>query len=68
MAKVTGPFLSLDARGKVAKTLTASVWKGINYMRQRVVPSNPRTAKQVAIRDIVKDASQAWMTNATVGQ
>jgi hypothetical protein len=67
MAKVTGPFLSLDARGTVAKTLTASVWKGVNYMRQRVVPANPRSFKQLAIRQLITDASQAWSAGSTVG-
>jgi hypothetical protein len=67
MAKVTGPFLSLDARGTVAKTLTASVWKGVNYMRQRVVPANPQTFKQLAIRQLITDASQAWKLGSTVG-
>lgn len=60
MAKITGPFLSLDASGTVAKVLTASKWKGINYMRQRVIPSNPQTDLQTAIRDLITDASQAW--------
>lgn len=67
MAKVTGPFLSLDARGTIAKTLTATAWKGINVMRQRVVPSNPKTFKQTAIRDLMRDASQAWFAGSTVG-
>lgn len=67
MAKVTAPFLSLDARGTVGKTLTASAWKGVQYMRQRVIPQNPKTADQTAIRDLITDASVAWKTNATVG-
>jgi len=67
MAKVTAPFLSLDASGTVAGTLTASKWKGINYMRQRVIPKNPKTFKQVAVRGVIADASLAWKTGATVG-
>lgn len=67
MAKVTAPFLSLGASGTVGKTLTASVWKGVAYMRQRVIPQNPNTADQIAIRDLIRDASVAWKTNATVG-
>ncbi len=67
MAKVTAPFLSLGASGTVGKTLTAATWKGIAYMRQRVIPQNPRSMDQVAIRDLVTDASVAWKTNATVG-
>ena len=67
MAKVTAPFLSLDASGTVAGTLTASKWKGINYMRQRVIPKNPNTDLQKAIRMLITDATVAWKTNATVG-
>jgi hypothetical protein len=67
MAKVTGPLLSLDASGTVASTMTFSRWKGINYVRQRVIPTYKRTTEQAAVRDIVKDASVAWKTSATVG-
>lgn len=67
MAKVTGPLLSLDASGTIASTMTFSRWKGINYVRQRVIPTYTNTAEQVAVRDIVSDASIAWKTSATVG-
>lgn len=67
MAKVTGPFMSLDASGTFGKTLTAAKWKGIQYMRQRVIPQNPQTTDQTAIRDLITDASVAWRTGATVG-
>lgn len=67
MAKVTAPFLSLGASGTVGKTLTAATWKGVAYMRQRVIPQNPKTTDQMAIRDLVTDASVAWKTGATVG-
>ena len=67
MAKVTAPFLSLDASGTVAQTLTASKWKGINYMRQRVIPKNPNSFKQLAIRAVITDASLAWKNGDTVG-
>lgn len=53
MAKVTGPFMSIDASGTFANILTASKWKGRPYMRQRVDPSNPSTAGQIAIRLIL---------------
>jgi hypothetical protein len=66
MAKVTGPLLSLDASGTIASTMTFSRWKGVNYVRQRVIPTYKRTTEQAAVRDIVKDASLAWKTNATV--
>lgn len=50
MAKVNGPFMSLSASGTFADTLVASIWKGRPYMRQRVIPANPRTAGQTAVR------------------
>lgn len=50
MAKVTAPFLSLSARGTIAGALTASVWKGINTMRIKSTPSNPKTLTQMAGR------------------
>lgn len=53
MAKVSAPFLSLDASGTVASTLTASKWKGRNYMRLRIIPANPRTSGQQDVRSIL---------------
>ena len=60
MAKVTGPFLSLHARGTVADTLTASFWRGISYMRERIIPHNPKSAPQVAIRGVLSDGVSKW--------
>lgn len=67
MAKVTGPLLSLDASGSVASTVTFSRWKGVNYVRQRVIPTYSNTFKQAAIRSLITDASQAWKAGSTVG-
>jgi len=53
MAKVSAPFLSLDASGTVASTLTASKWKGRNYMRLRIIPANPQTSGQQDVRSIL---------------
>lgn len=50
MAKTTGPALSFRASGSIAKTLVYGNWKGIGYARERVVPANPRTTAQVAVR------------------
>lgn len=67
MAKVTGPLLSLDASGSIGSTMTFSRWKGINYVRQRVIPTYTNTALQIAVRLFWKDASQAWKAGATIG-
>ena len=60
MAKVAGPLLSLSASGKFANTLVASVWKGIPYMRQYVVPANPQTTAQVAHRALFTAGVSFW--------
>lgn len=59
MSKVSAPFLSLDASGTVASTLTASKWKGRNYMRLRIIPANPKTAGQKAVRSILGTLAKA---------
>jgi len=65
MAKVTAPFLSIAARGKIAGTLVASVWKGINTMRQYVRPANPNTADQETQRTLFKDCVAFWRASIT---
>ena len=59
-AKVFAPFLSIGASGTVAKTLTASTWKGREYMKQRFVPSNPKSTRQVARRSTMTDGVSKW--------
>lgn len=60
MAKVTGPFMSIDASGSIYKTLTASIWKGRNYIRGWFRPSNPKTADQFTQRTLLATAVAAW--------
>lgn len=67
MAKVSGPLFSLDARGQIGKAVVYSFWKGVNYVRQHVVPNNPQSTDQTKIRDLITDASIAWKDGATVG-
>lgn len=50
MARVTSPLMSLDASGSIAGAITYSKWKGRNYVRQLVIPANPRTTGQQAAR------------------
>ena len=50
MAKLVGPFMSLEARGKLGDALVAFVWKGRNVLRAWTVPSNPRSINQKIIR------------------
>jgi len=50
MAKVTGPLFSLDARNAIGKAIVYSYWKGINYVRSRVIPKNPKADDQAEVR------------------
>lgn len=49
-AKVTGPLLSLSAKGTIGKALTFSNWKGANTARIKSNPSNPQTDSQMTAR------------------
>lgn len=50
MSKTTAPLLSFNARGAIGKTMVSSSWRGVKYMRQYVVPANPRTVAQQTVR------------------
>lgn len=60
MAKVHGPLFSLAASGTVAKAITFGIWKGRPWVRQRVIPANPRSALQVSMRAMMKFIAQNW--------
>lgn len=60
MAKVNGPLMSLDARGSVASSMTFAAWRGVKYIRQRVVPSNPRTTAQTTTRNTFAALDELW--------
>jgi len=46
MAKLKGPLFSLGASQQIGKALVYFPWKGLNVVREYVVPSNPRTTGQ----------------------
>jgi hypothetical protein len=60
MVRLYGPLMSLDASGTIADAVTFSKWKGRNYARQRVIPANPQSVLQVAVRSMMKFLAQAW--------
>lgn len=60
MARVVGPFLSIDASGTAYDILTASIWKGRNYMRGFFRPTNPKTTDQKTVRTLLSTAVHAW--------
>lgn len=67
MAKTTGPLFSLTASGTIGDTITYSIWKGIAYVRQRVIPTYSNTTEQANVRAVVTDASKAWKAGSVVG-
>ena len=60
MAKVTGPLFSMDASGKFGNDLVFGKWKGINYARRHVNPTQPNTRKQLAVRDKFRQAAALY--------
>jgi hypothetical protein len=60
MAKVKSPLFGFDASGQLAKTLVYMKWKGINDVRQHVIPANPNTAAQQAQRAFIADCVALW--------
>ena len=64
MVKVRAPALSLDASGSLAGAIVFSKWKGRNYVRQLVIPANPKSVKQVSVRAMFKFLSQEWTNNS----
>lgn len=61
MAKWTSPLLS-DIRNQVAKSSVFSRWKGRNYFRSYVVPANPKTQPQNAIRAVFAELVGLYQT------
>lgn len=62
MAKLKGPLFSLGASQQLGKALVFFPWKGLNVVREYVVPSNPRTSGQTTQRAYVTAAVAAIHT------
>lgn len=60
MAKVNAPLLSFGGSGTVAGVATYSKWKGVPYVRQRVIPANPRTTAQQLTRTTFALLREMW--------
>lgn len=60
MTKVFAPALSLDASGTIGNAITFSKWKGRNYIRERVIPANPKSGLQVGFRSMFAFLAQNW--------
>ena len=68
MVKVYGPMMSLDASGTLGKAVTFSKWKGRNYVRERVIPSNPKSGGQTGRRAMFKFLTQLWASVSDADQ
>lgn len=60
MAKTVAPLLSFDAGGQIAKTQVYSRWKGRSYVRRYVIPANPNSTAQQAVRGAFAWLMKAW--------
>lgn len=50
MAKLKAPLFSFGASGKLAGALVYMPWKGLNVVREYVIPANPKTDAQILQR------------------
>jgi hypothetical protein len=60
MAKVTAPALSMGGGGQIGKTMVYGTWRGVPYVRQYVVPANPKSAAQQQTRGVFAWATSTW--------
>ena len=58
--KISTPMISLDARGRLKQAVVFSIWRGLNYCRGYVTPTNPSTERQLVVRAFFTAASRAW--------
>jgi hypothetical protein len=56
MAKLKAPLFSLGASGQLGKALVFFGWKGLNVVREHVVPANPKTTAQNTQRGYLTEA------------
>ena len=68
MVLVNGPMFSLGASGTIGNTLVFSIWKGRAYVRQRVIPTNPKSASQTGMRSMFSFLAKQWTNIAGVDQ
>ena len=54
MAKLKAPLFSFVASGKLADSLVFMTWKGLNTVRQYVIPANPQSDDQITQRAYMK--------------
>jgi len=60
MAKVTMPFMGINASGQLGKSVVHFNWKGIHAVRSHVIPANPNTLDQQTVRTDFTNQVNAW--------
>lgn len=68
MAKVKSPLLSIGASGQIGSSQVYGVWRGVPYVRQHVVPSNPRTTGQTTTRNAFSALAALWKLMPALSQ
>lgn len=68
MAKVQGPLLSMGAQGQIGNSQVYASWKGINYARRYVVPSDPNTLGQQLTRGVFRAVDQMYKYMGALSQ
>lgn len=59
-AKLDGPLMSMGASGSIGGILTFGSNKGRNFVRQLVIPANPKSAAQQGVRSMMKYVGKEW--------
>lgn len=59
MAKLKAPLMSLGATGQLGKSLVFFPWKGLDVVREYVIPTNPQSTDQTTQRGYLTDAVAA---------
>jgi len=59
MPKWSSPLFT-DIRNALGESVVFANWKGRSYFRSWVKPANPRTAKQMANRDVLTQLVKRW--------
>jgi len=59
MAKVTGPLYSMSASGTIGKAMVFFGWKGINVVREWLIPKNLKSPDQGDVRIVFGGLGQA---------
>lgn len=60
MAKTQSGLFALGASGSIGGALTFASWKGRQYARRLVIPSNPNTPAQRSVRASMSWGSKEW--------